>query len=166
MTGSLIVRRSNGRNVRFEGVPERASRRVERVAEERIWEKSNGRIGNGMHGVNLPPLLAADLERTKAGAPSHSSILSGFVRDFPSINQGEILPVMLCTDIAKITRKRSKPDKHEHENGKRYPMIERIQGQRSNPRGACEEDLEASSPAINRRLLSLTKKSSRSSFRE
>ncbi|GJR66465.1 hypothetical protein Tco_0012530 [Tanacetum coccineum] len=23
-----------------------------------------------------------------------------------------------CTDIAKITRKRSKPDKHEHENGK------------------------------------------------
>ncbi|GJW24857.1 hypothetical protein Tco_0038668, partial [Tanacetum coccineum] len=71
------------------------------------------------------------------------------------------------TDIAKITRKRSKPDKHEHENGKSaqepevsskgYPMIERIQGQRSNPRGACEEDLEASSPAINRRLLSLTK---------
>ncbi|GKB84610.1 hypothetical protein Tco_0956882 [Tanacetum coccineum] len=41
---------------------------------------------------------------------------------------------------------------------KGYPMIERIQGQRSNPRGACEEDLEASSPAINRRLLSLTKK--------
>ncbi|GJZ00737.1 hypothetical protein Tco_0518166 [Tanacetum coccineum] len=38
-----------------------------------------------------------------------------------------------------------------------YPMIERIQGQRSNPRGACEEDLEASSPAINRRLLSLTR---------
>ncbi|GKB33465.1 hypothetical protein Tco_0872866 [Tanacetum coccineum] len=25
------------------------------------------------------------------------------------------------TDIAKITRKRSKPDKHEHENGKRAP---------------------------------------------
>ncbi|GJR95864.1 hypothetical protein Tco_0268038 [Tanacetum coccineum] len=39
-----------------------------------------------------------------------------------------------------------------------YPMIERIQGQRSNPRGVCEEDLEASSPAINRRLLSLTKR--------
>ncbi|GKC54136.1 hypothetical protein Tco_1076881 [Tanacetum coccineum] len=39
---------------------------------------------------------------------------------------------------------------------KRYPMIERIQGQRSNLRGACEEDLEASSPAINMRLLSLT----------
>ncbi|GKG10883.1 hypothetical protein Tco_0342283 [Tanacetum coccineum] len=38
-----------------------------------------------------------------------------------------------------------------------YPMIERIQGQRSNPRGACEEDLEASSSAINKRLLSLTK---------
>ncbi|GJV37811.1 reverse transcriptase domain-containing protein [Tanacetum coccineum] len=39
-----------------------------------------------------------------------------------------------------------------------YPMIERIQRQRSNPRGVCEEDLEASSPAINRRLLSLTKR--------
>ncbi|GJR38595.1 hypothetical protein Tco_1214279 [Tanacetum coccineum] len=47
-----------------------------------------------------------------------------------------------------------------------YPMIERIQGQRSNPRGSCEEDLEASSPAINRRLLSFTKEISRSSFRE
>ncbi|GKE89169.1 hypothetical protein Tco_1566644, partial [Tanacetum coccineum] len=45
-----------------------------------------------------------------------------------------------------------------------YPMIKRIQGQRSNPRGACEEDLEASSPAINRRLLSLTKEISRSSI--
>ncbi|GJZ85073.1 hypothetical protein Tco_0650412 [Tanacetum coccineum] len=45
-----------------------------------------------------------------------------------------------------------------------YPMIERIQGQRSNPRVACEEDLEASSPAINRRLLSLTKEASRSSL--
>ncbi|GJS85407.1 hypothetical protein Tco_0751948 [Tanacetum coccineum] len=78
---------------------------------------------------------------------------------------------LICTDIAKITRKRSKPDKHEHENeksaqepGTGYPMIERIQGQRSNPRGACEEDLEASSPAINRRLLSLTKEASRSSI--
>ncbi|GKA12367.1 reverse transcriptase domain-containing protein [Tanacetum coccineum] len=39
-----------------------------------------------------------------------------------------------------------------------YPMIERIQGQRSKLRGACEEDLEISSPAINRRLLSLIKK--------
>ncbi|GKG18129.1 hypothetical protein Tco_0372427, partial [Tanacetum coccineum] len=38
-----------------------------------------------------------------------------------------------------------------------YPMIERIQGQRSNPRGACEEDLKSSSPAINRSLLSLTR---------
>ncbi|GJU93430.1 reverse transcriptase domain-containing protein [Tanacetum coccineum] len=37
-------------------------------------------------------------------------------------------------------------------------MIEMIQGQRSNPRGVCEEDLEASSPAINRSLLSLTKR--------
>ncbi|GKD79840.1 RNA-directed DNA polymerase, eukaryota [Tanacetum coccineum] len=36
-----------------------------------------------------------------------------------------------------------------------YPMIERIQRQRSNPRGACEEDLEASSPAINRRFIRL-----------
>ncbi|GKE69483.1 hypothetical protein Tco_1527555, partial [Tanacetum coccineum] len=87
------------------------------------------------------------------------------------------------TDNAKITRKRSKPSKHGHGNGKStqepekechagnpcdhifdvtaktgYPMIEKIQGQRSNLRGACEEDLEASSPAINRRLLSLTKK--------
>ncbi|GKE39952.1 transcription factor E2FB [Tanacetum coccineum] len=25
---------------------------------------------------------------------------------------------LICMDIAKITRKRSKPDKHEHENGK------------------------------------------------
>ncbi|GJV08157.1 hypothetical protein Tco_1345813 [Tanacetum coccineum] len=63
------------------------------------------------------------------------------------------------TDIAKITRKRSKPDKHGHGNGKSaqepgtgYPMIERIQGQRSNPRGVCEEGLEASSPAINTSL--------------
>ncbi|GJU92209.1 hypothetical protein Tco_1304632 [Tanacetum coccineum] len=47
---------------------------------------------------------------------------------------------------------------------KGYPMIERIQGQRSNPIGVCEEDLEASSPAINRRLLSLTKEISRSSI--
>ncbi|GJR13924.1 hypothetical protein Tco_0796576 [Tanacetum coccineum] len=69
-----------------------------------------------------------------------------------------------CTDILKIIRKRSKLNKHEHENGKSaqepgtwYPMIERIQGQRLNRRGACEEDLEAYSPAINRRLLSLTK---------
>ncbi|GJR42475.1 hypothetical protein Tco_1310578 [Tanacetum coccineum] len=39
-----------------------------------------------------------------------------------------------------------------------YPMIEKIQGQRSNPRGVCAEDLEASSPAINKRLLSLTRR--------
>ncbi|GKE62268.1 hypothetical protein Tco_1512635, partial [Tanacetum coccineum] len=104
------------------------------------------------------------------------------------------------TDIEKITRKRSKPYKHEHGNEKSaqepevsskrmtrgaqkkhikrweftlkasqkkhkechtgnpcdnifdltaktgYPIIERIQGQRSNPRGACEEDLEAVTP--------------------
>ncbi|GKC88536.1 hypothetical protein Tco_1149185 [Tanacetum coccineum] len=70
------------------------------------------------------------------------------------------------------TGKRSNLDKHELRERIRghkcqkvsrkaktgYLMIERIQGQRSNPRGVCEEDLEASSPAINKRLLSLTKR--------
>ncbi|GJU79598.1 reverse transcriptase domain-containing protein [Tanacetum coccineum] len=36
------------------------------------------------------------------------------------------------------------------------PKDSRAEAERSNPRGACEEAQEASSPAINRRLLSLT----------
>ncbi|GJT36458.1 retrovirus-related pol polyprotein from transposon TNT 1-94 [Tanacetum coccineum] len=38
----------------------------------------------------------------------------------PKLYDGNVIKntSVICTDIAKITRKRSKPDKHEHENGK------------------------------------------------
>ncbi|GJY24203.1 hypothetical protein Tco_0397861 [Tanacetum coccineum] len=58
-----------------------------------------------------------------------------------------------CTDIAKITRKHSKPDKHGHGNGKsaqepgfsskakkRDPMIARNEWSKSEQAGACVED--------------------------
>ncbi|GKD14069.1 hypothetical protein Tco_1198476 [Tanacetum coccineum] len=40
------------------------------------------------------------------------------INNFKELNEDECFDPGGGTDIAKITRKRSKPDKHEHENGK------------------------------------------------
>ncbi|GKB43469.1 hypothetical protein Tco_0888411, partial [Tanacetum coccineum] len=57
---------------------------------------------------------------------SHVFVKSHATVTYTSISSAErswSIPAMdpyeevICTDIAKITRKRSKPDKHGHENG-------------------------------------------------
>lgn len=59
-------RRAGGRNVGFEGVPERAPTRKEGT----VAEGSNGRSQQRENTeVNLPPLLAAHLGRTEGGVP-------------------------------------------------------------------------------------------------
>ncbi|GJZ13955.1 hypothetical protein Tco_0549185 [Tanacetum coccineum] len=86
--GSPVIRRANGRTVQFEGISDRAPNGTVRTAEEKRGEVSNGRSGNGGNvEVNLPPLLAAHLGRTKAEVLLQPSMASGYVVNMPSINQ-------------------------------------------------------------------------------
>lgn len=75
--GSFSSRRTNGRTVSFEGIPERAPTRREGT----MAEDSNGRSQERENTqVNLPPLLAAHLGRNEAGVllqPSHTSGVEG-----------------------------------------------------------------------------------------
>ena len=87
--GSPIGRRTGGRSVSFEGVPERAPTRREGVA----GEGSNGRSQRRDNSeVNLPPLLAAHLGRTETGMPLQPSHASGVEGHQPQFNMGGSLP--------------------------------------------------------------------------
>ncbi|GJT52070.1 hypothetical protein Tco_0978227 [Tanacetum coccineum] len=81
--------RTSGRTVGFEGILERAPNGNGRIAEERIWEVSNGRTCNeGNMEVNLPPLLAAHMGRTEARVLLQPPIALGYICNIPSVNQG------------------------------------------------------------------------------
>jgi hypothetical protein len=72
--GSPVGRRIGGRNVGFEGVPERTPTKREGT----VAAGSNGRSRQRENTeVNLPPLLAAHLGRTEVGIPLQPSHASG-----------------------------------------------------------------------------------------
>ncbi|PWA78384.1 reverse transcriptase domain-containing protein [Artemisia annua] len=86
---SSTGRRTGGRSVGFEGVPERPLTRREGT----VTEGSNGRSQQREASeVNLPPLLAAHLGRTEAGVPLQPSHASGVGGHPSSFNMGRSLP--------------------------------------------------------------------------
>lgn len=88
-TGSPASRKTNGRNVGFDGVPERTPTRRDGT----IVEGSNGRSQQrGNTEASLPPLLAAHLGRTEAGIPLQPSHASGVGGNPCSYNTGGSLP--------------------------------------------------------------------------
>jgi hypothetical protein len=89
--GSPAGRRAGGRNVGFEGVPERTPTRRERTVADGSNRRSQQRENTE---VNLPPILAAHLGRTEGGVPLQPSHASGVGGNPGSVNTGgSFLPV-------------------------------------------------------------------------
>ncbi|GJT19093.1 hypothetical protein Tco_0877799 [Tanacetum coccineum] len=68
---------TSGRTVGFEGILERAPNGNGRIAEERIWEVSNGRTCN-----------EGNMGRTEARVLLQPPIALGYICNIPSVNQG------------------------------------------------------------------------------
>ncbi|GKC69416.1 hypothetical protein Tco_1115299 [Tanacetum coccineum] len=91
-TGCLRVRRHKGRAIKFKEAPNRSMSRAERQFNGRRPSKRRAEEG-GIHGGNLPPLLAAQLGRSENGQPLQSTLTSEYRGNQPLTNlRGNIPP--------------------------------------------------------------------------